>query len=102
MANSRIELDGILQSIPGVSKVYFPPPESVKLKYPCIIYERTDADTQFANNTPYHFTWAYEVTVIDPNPDSTIPAAVAALPMSRFGRHFTSDNLNHDVFIVYY
>lgn len=102
MANSRVELDEIFRQILGTRNVYFQPPESVKLKYPCIIYERTDADTKFANNFPYHYTQAYEVLVIDPNPDSELPSKIAALPMSRYARHFTSDSLNHDVFIIYY
>lgn len=102
MANNRIEFDEILREILGSGNVYFQPPESVKMKYPCIVYERTDADTKFANNNPYTFTWAYEVMVIDKNPDSEIPGKIAKLPLSRFARHFTANNLNHDVFIIYY
>lgn len=102
MANSRLELDDILREIVGSGKVYFDPPESVKMSYPCIVYERTDADTKYADNCPYHYTKAYQVTVIDRNPDSNLPDKVAQLPMCRFARHFTADNLNHDVFIIYY
>ena len=102
MANGRIAFDGILRGILGTGNVYFQPPESVKIKYPCIIYEHTDTDTIYANNLPYHSTKAYEVTVIDRNPDSTIPDEIGKLPYSRFVRHFTFENLNHDVFIVYF
>ena len=38
MARSRVELDRILRSTLGTSNVYFDPPESFKLKYPCIVY----------------------------------------------------------------
>ena len=102
MANSRLELDDILREIVGSGKVYFDPPESVKMSYPCIVYERTDADTKYADNRPYHYTKAYQVTVIDRDPDSNLPDKVAQLPLCRFARHFTADNLNHDVFIIYY
>lgn len=102
MANGRIAFDGVLRRILGSDNVYFQPPESVKLSYPCIIYERTDADSYFADNAPYHVTTAYEVTVIDRNPDSEIPGKVALLPMCRAARHFTVNNLNHDVFIIYF
>ena len=64
MANGRIAFDDILRGIIGNGNVYFQPPESVKLKYDCIIYEVTDADTKYADNLPYHYTKAYEVTVI--------------------------------------
>ncbi len=84
------------------SRVYFQPPETIRLIYPCIIYERDTADTQFADNAPYIYTNRYEVTVIDRDPDSEIPSRIAMLPMTINDRHFTSDNLHHDVFKIYY
>ena len=42
------------------------------------------------------------VTVIDPDPDGILSDKVLALPMSSFDRHFTMNNLNHDVYNVYY
>jgi hypothetical protein len=42
------------------------------------------------------------ITVIDPDPDSEIPSKVAALPMSLFNRFYTADDLNHDVYNVYF
>lgn len=99
---TRLELHQVLVSILGSSQVYFQPPESIKMVYPCIVYERSDVDTKFANNAPYHHTIAYTVTVIDKNPDSDIPGKIADLPMSYYDRHYTSDNLNHDVYRLYY
>ena len=49
MANGRIAFDEILRGIIGNGNVYFQPPESVKIKYDCIIYEVTDADTKYAD-----------------------------------------------------
>jgi len=70
--------------------------------YPCIVYNRDAAVTQFAGNDPYRYTKRYMVTIIDRNPDSEIPDKVAALPMTTFNRFFTADNLNHDVFNIYF
>lgn len=96
----RLQLHQILKDI--TENVYFQPPENVKLKFPCIIYQRTAIDTIHSSNKPYtHFT-GYTVTVIDRNPDSLIPSEVAKLPKSRFNTHFTRDNLNHDVYTLYY
>lgn len=95
----RLKLSEVFHEI--CSNVYFQPPESVKLKYPCIIYEKRSGDTSFADDVPYHFTWSYTITVIDPNPDSEIPDKVAMLPMCRVDRCFTSDNLNHTTFVLY-
>lgn len=102
MANRRLELQTILESISGVAKVYYQPPESISLVYPCIIYEKYDEKPNFANNKTYKNTNQYSVMVIDKDPDSSIPGMVSELPMCRFLRHYTKDNLNHDVYNVYY
>lgn len=98
----RQQLHDILRSISGVEKVYFQPPNGTQLVYPCIIYKRDAAETSFADNHPYRFTQRYEVTVLDRDPDSAIPGFVAALPMCVFNRHFPADDLNHDVFNLYF
>jgi hypothetical protein len=83
-------------------QVYFQPPTNVIMSYPCIVYHRDSANTEFADNYPYSYTKRYQVTVIDRNPNSEIPDKIAALPMSSFSRFFTADNLNHDVFNVFF
>jgi len=72
------------------------------MSYPCIIYKRDDEETIFADNSPYHRTKRYLVTVIDADPDSTIPDKVGALPLSRYLRNFVAKNLNHDVYVLYF
>ena len=82
--------------------VYYQPPESFKMSYPCIVYEKSRMNSMYADNNPYTMQKGYTVTVIDKNPDSAIPEKVARLPMSRFDRHMVVDNLHHDVFTIYY
>jgi len=72
------------------------------MNYPAIVYQRDDVDTVFAGNLPYRHTKRYEVTVIDRDPDSPIPDRIAALPLSSFNRHFVTENLNHDVYTLYF
>lgn len=98
----RQELHAILVDLLGTGNVYFQPPSTVKMKYPCIVYNRSSIDTRFANNQLYNHQYNYTVTVIDSNPDSDIPDRIIRLPLCRFDRHYTADNLNHDVFNVYY
>lgn len=103
----RLDLHSLLQSIIGARpdgkpNLYFQPPSTVKMNYPCIVYSRNDADGKRANNGLYNFTWGYSIMVIDPDPDSLIPGKVLALPMCAFDRHYTADNLNHDLFNIYY
>jgi hypothetical protein len=96
----RLQLHQLLETF--VPNVYFQPPTNVELKYPCIIYKRNFADTKFANDKPYARTLRYMITVIDQDPDSDIPDKVASMPMSLFNRFYTADNLNHDVYNVYF
>lgn len=82
--------------------VYFQPPPTIQMKYPCIVYKRDDAETKFANNKPYGVKQRYQVTVIDPNPDSEIPGKVAMLPTCVFDRFYTAARLNHDVYKLFF
>lgn len=98
----RLLLQQILEDLLETDKVYFQPPENIKLTYPCIVYKRDTASTEFAGNKPYRNTKRYQVTVIDSNPDSVIPDKVAQLPMCVHNRHFSVAHLNHDIYILYF
>lgn len=99
---SRLKLQTLLETLLGSRNVYYQPPESVKMSYPAIVYSRNSIDNTHANNAVYGQSLSYEITVIDKNPDSEIVTRVSRLPRCRFDRHFTSDNLNHDVFTLYF
>lgn len=98
----RLDLQGILETLIGTGNVYFQPPASIQMAYPCIVYERYIAITLFADDNPYTYRKCYQVTVIDQDPDSQIPDKVALLPLCRHNRFFVANNLNHDVFNLYY
>lgn len=98
----RLQLQDLLESILGSENVYFQPPANVLMQYPAIVYQRDNADTTFAGNNPYRYVKRYQVTVIDRDPDSKIPDKVAALPMCTHNRFFRANNLNHDVFTLYF
>lgn len=99
---TRLQLQTLLEAQLGSRNVYFQPPPSVKMKYPCIVYSLSDIDTKFADNIPYSNKRRYQLTAIDPNPDSVIPDKLALLPMCVFDRSYTADNLNHYVFNIYF
>lgn len=82
--------------------VYFQPGSNVTMQYPAIVYERDSSDSTFADNRPYYYQHRYTITVIDKDPDSAIPDKVAHLPMTIMDRHFVSDNMHHDVFLMYF
>lgn len=98
----RLELHEILCDILGTRNVYFQPPASLKMEYPAIRYSREDIENTSADNLTYKQDRFYQIIVIDRDPDSEIVHKVSRLPMCIFDRHYTSDNLNHDVFTICY
>ena len=98
----RIELNSILQGILDSTNVYFQPPENLKLNFPCIIYSLEGKDVRFADDGKYTKTRKYTVTVVDKNPDSDICERLEELPLCRFDRRYTSDNIYHTVYSLYY
>lgn len=100
---SRAELQEVLQSLDNVNlHVYFQPPPSVAMDYPAIVYSRNGIDNISANNEVYIQEKSYKVVVIDRHPDSKYVDLVSKLPKCTFNTHYTADNLNHDVFTLYY
>jgi len=98
----RLELQALLMEILGTERVYFQPPPSIQMEYPCIVYQRDYLLTNHADDIPYKRRVRYLVTIIDRNPDSDVPDKVAELPLCVFDRFYTADNLNHDVFKLFF
>lgn len=100
---SRLKLHEELCAILGTRNVYFDPPESVKMKYPCIRYSKGKPDQKKANNKVYVNTNRYEGVVIDEDPDSEIPSnLVAHFMMCSTDKGYTANNLHHTPFTLYY
>lgn len=99
---SRLELQTLFEDLLGSRNVYYQPPASVFMNYPAIVYSRNNIENDFADNSVYAQYTSYQVTVIDENPDSEYVKKVSALPKCRYDRHFVSENLNHDVFTLYF
>ena len=99
---SREDLQTMLENLIGSRNVYFDPPQSVRMKYPAIVYSRNGIDNLHANNLVYGQFNSYSLTVIDEHPDGELYRKVSKLPRCKWNRHFKSDNLNHDEFTLYY
>lgn len=110
---TRLDLDAELREILGSKNVYFSPPESIKLRYPCIVYHRDSIETIKADNLNYRMTTRYIVTIIDNDPDSgefddsrglfsLVEKFLNHFPMCRYANHRFVNNMNHDTFILYY
>ena len=100
--HDRSELHESLCEILGSRNVYFQAPSSILMRYPAIRYRLSNIVNSHANNSVYSHSNRYEITVIDEDPDSTIPGRVNELPTARFIRSFVADNLNHWIIEIFY
>ena len=98
----RLQLHELLTSLAGDAKVYYQPPENLKMTYPCVRYQRDSENATFADNRPWRRLKRYQITVIAPKPDNPLLAALEELPSCVFERHYTADNLNHDVYNIFF
>ena len=86
-------------------EAYFQPPTSptTKLQYPCTVYSLSNIYTDSADDKNYRATRRYSLTYITKDPgDEWIARFLNEFQMISFSRHFTSDNLNHYIFDLYY
>lgn len=100
--NRRLELQTKLEGLLGSRNVYYQAPESLKMEYPCIRYSKSKIESKHADDAKYSKFTRYEIIVIDKKPDNEVIQKILELPYSSFDRHYTSDNLNHDVIEIYY
>lgn len=97
----RLELDARLRRILGSDNVYFEPPASLRMKYPCIRYSRSRIDTVHADNKVYLANRRYDIIAIYQDPDSDLSDRILfneeGLTLSN-ERRYVADGLHHDVF----
>lgn len=83
--------------------IYYQPPSTVMMDYPCVRYKREDIDSEYADNIKYMKKDKYILTVIDPDPDSLIPDILLNhFNYISFNTQYSADNLNHFVLTLFY
>ena len=102
MARPWQDLQSKLEELFPDAHVYFQPLANQNMEYPAIRYSRKKIDNNYADNSIYAQHHAYELIVIDADPDSEIVTKVSKLPTCRFDRTYSADNLNHTIFTIYY
>lgn len=101
--SSRIELQQKLEAVLGSRNVYFQPPEILKIKYPAIIYDLADIETVKANNRKYLYNKRYTVTLIHHDADTDlVEKMLESFTYIDFDRNYSTNNLHHFVFDLFY
>ena len=100
---SRLELQTELETFLGSTNVYFQPPESVKLKYPCIIYNLSSFDLKKADNIIYNKKDTYNIKIVHYDPDNTLKDEI----LNKFEyisptSFYVVDNLYHYTYTLKY
>lgn len=98
----RYDLQNLLKEVLGSNHVYYQPPATVKMSYPCIVYHLDTFHTTDANNAMYNHKRRYQITYIDRDPDSEVPLKLENLPYSHMDSTFQTEGLNHFIFTLYY
>lgn len=102
ISQNRIDFHNYLKEVTGLSNIYFQPPSNIKLKYPCIVYDRLNIQNKPADNTVHITHVSYQVEVIDYSPDSEYVNKLSKIVKCKHNRAFQTEGLNHDVFEIYY
>lgn len=99
----RLELHAKLLALTDAKHVYFQPPESKKIEYPCFIYHLNDAQSIHADDSNYVNRKRYTVTYLDYDPDNDmVEKMLSEFKYCTFDRWYAADNLNHFVYDLFY
>ena len=98
----RLILSAKFRALLSSNNVYFQPPESLKMKYPCIRYERAKIPVTKADNINYLMRTQYTVYLITTDPDSELPYQILDefKGMISHTQHYVRDNIIHDVYTL--
>lgn len=101
----RLLLDEKIRRILGSTNVYFEPPASLIMKYPCVRYKRSNIDVVFADNKAYLGHNRYEIIVIFKDADDDLPGKFLYNDeglVLNVERTYIADGLHHYVFTTHF
>lgn len=101
---TRLQLHEELKRVLGSSYVYYQPPETLKLNYPCFVYNSEPGEVRHADNKMYIYDARYSLTYITREADhlDTVKRILRNFELIDHDRTFVNDNLYHEVFDLYY
>lgn len=83
--------------------VYFRPPTGFRIdRYPCIVYDISDTDIAYADNSMYVPFIKYEVTLLTRDPEDEAFEKLLRIPHSRLLNSRKVAGLNEYTFYIYY
>lgn len=91
----------LLQQAVQNNRVYFQPPENLKIVYPAVVFHLSKIEIDHASDAPYKGAREYSVTLITKDPEPDVIDEILKIPYSSLDTTYISDGMNHFVFTVY-
>lgn len=91
----------LLQQAVKNNRVYFQPPENLKIVYPAVVFHLSKIEIDHASDAPYKGAREYSVTLITKDPEPDVIDEILKIPYSSLDTTYISDGMNHFVFTVY-
>lgn len=82
-------------------RVYFQPPENLKLGYPAVVFHLTKIKVDHADDAPYKGAREYMITLITKEPEPDALEEILKIPYTTLDSTYISDGMNHFVFTSY-
>ena len=99
------ELRDQLYLVNNTKNVYYNPPSSIKMEFPCFRFELNNVDVKHADNKAYARKKRWAVTYISRNVEDIEIVSEQMFDIFQycnFDTSFRADNLNHAVFNLYF
>nr|DAE96127.1 MAG TPA: tail completion protein [Caudoviricetes sp.] len=91
----------LLQKAVAHNRVYFQPPENLKLGYPAVVFHLTKIKVDHADDIPYKGAREYMITLITKDPEPDALEEILKIPYTTLDSTYQSDGMNHFVFTTY-
>lgn len=91
----------LLQKAVDHNRVYFQPPENLKIGYPAVIFHLSKVKLDHADDVPYKGAREYSVVLISKEPEPEVIDEILKIPYTTLDTTYISDGMNHFVFTTY-
>ena len=95
------DLLSLLRKAVGHNRVYFQPPENLKIGYPAVVFHLSKIKLDHADDAPYKGAREYSVTLITKEPEPEVLDEILKIPYTTLDTTYISDGMNHFVFTTY-
>lgn len=91
----------LLRKAVAHNRVYFQPPENLRVDYPAVLFHLSRNVTTHASDRRYKDAQEYTVTLITKDPQPDVIDAILDIPYTTLDTTYVSDGMNHFVFTTY-